>query len=323
MSVITMTNVSKEFKRYVKQENILHNFFSREYELKSAVSDISLSVDRGEIVALLGRNGAGKTTTMKLLSGLIVPSSGKINVLGYTPFDKKKEYKKNIALLLGQKQQLWWDIPAYDNYKLLRDIYEINEDKFRQNLNEMVEMLEIEKVINSPIRTLSLGERMKCELVASLLHDPKVLFLDEPTIGLDLVAQRKVRDFLKRYSNSHNATVIITSHNMEDIEELCNRTIFIDEGKKYFDGTLNDFVQRYGKDCILNIEFDGLREKVSLNKYGVLVKDEGNLVKLRVPKELSSMVRQNIKKIDNVVSVIQEELDASEIVRNFFMTKGK
>lgn len=322
MSIITMKNVNKEYKRYVKQENLIRNFFSRKYETKKAVSELSFTIDQGEIVALLGQNGAGKTTTMKLLAGLIMPTEGEVNVLGYNPFDKKEDFKKQIALLLGQKQQLWWDISARDNFKLFADIYEIDEKEYRKNLNEMIEMLELEKVIASPIRTLSLGERMKCELVASLLHKPKILFLDEPTIGLDLVAQKKVREFIKEYNKKHNATIIITSHNMKDIEETCERTIFIDEGKKYFDGNLMEFTKEYGKECVLNVEFDSEVNTSILNSYGEIIKSDGNLIKLKVSKKKSDDYRKQLISHNHVVSVSREELEASEIVRNYFMTKG-
>lgn len=318
MTVVSMRNVNKNFKRYVKQEKFFNNFFSRQYDLKSAVANFDLDIEHGEILGLLGQNGAGKTTIMKLLTGLILPSSGEINVLGYKPFDKKNEFKKKISLLLGQKQQLWWDIPAVDNFKLFRHIYEIDESTYNKRLNEMVELLHIDDVINSPIRTLSLGERTKCELVAALLHNPQILFLDEPTIGLDLVAQKKVRDFIKEYSIRNNATVIITSHYMEDIEQLCSRTVFIDKGKKHFDGSLQTFVENFGDECILNIELNDITQKVDVSEFGTIVKQENNLIKLRIQKEESNNIRQKIMDLNNIRTVILDQLDASEIVRKYF-----
>ncbi|CUO40813.1 ABC transporter ATP-binding protein [Clostridium disporicum] len=323
MNVITMKNVNKEFKRYVKKDGFIRNFFKREYEIKKAVSDLSLSIKQGEIVGLLGQNGAGKTTTMKLLSGLIVPTEGTIEVLGYDPFQKKNDFKKQISLLLGQKQQLWWDISASDNFKLFRDIYEINESEYEDNLKELVDMLDAADIISSPIRTLSLGERMKCEIIAALLHKPKILFLDEPTIGLDVVAQKKIREFVKQYSEKNKATILITSHNMADIEETCQRIIFIDKGRKYYDGTLTDFVERYGEECILNIEFISSVDSELLSQYGEIIKNEGNRAKIKVSKNEYDYYRKQLIANNNVLNVLAEELDATEILRNYFLAKEK
>lgn len=318
MSVIYFENVNKVYKRYVKQDRIIDNFFRRKYEDKVAVKDVSFEIMTAECVAVIGQNGAGKTTIMKMLSGLLLPSGGKIEVLGFTPFEKKKEYKKNIALVLGQKQQLWWDVSAADNYILLRDIYELRNEEYKRNLEELIEMLNMKEIINSPIRTLSLGERMKCELAGALLHKPKVLYLDEPTIGLDLIAQNNVRKFVKDYSKKNSATVVLTSHNMDDIEAVCNRTIFIDQGKKYYDGTLSNFISEYGEDGVLNVEFIGDTKTIHWEKYGLVIKKEKNAIRLRIPKESKQMIRDELEKIQGVVNITFGELEAGEIVRDFY-----
>jgi len=321
MTQIVMKNVSKRFRRYKKKKGFINNFFNREYESVSAINDIDISIKEGEIVGLLGTNGAGKTTIMKMLSGLIEPSSGEINVLGVNPFKKKVSFKKEISLVLGQKQQLWWDIPAIESFELNKSIYGIEDEQYRQVLNNLVEMLDIYDVINSPVRTLSLGERMKCELVAALLHSPKILFLDEPTIGLDLLAQKKIRDFIKEYNKKFNATVIITSHYMNDIEELCDRTIFINKGTKHYDGTLNGFLDLYGKECVLNIEFleilDGDKQ-LALGKYGTIIKAIDNTCKLKVDKEKSSEIKKMLLSNNSVNMITIDQMDASEIVRSYF-----
>lgn len=318
MGAIYLENVNKVYKRYIKQDKIFDNFFRRKYENKVAVNDMSLEIQSGECIAIIGQNGAGKTTIMKMLSGLLLPSSGKIEVFGFTPFEKKKEYKKNIALLLGQKQQLWWDISAADNFVLLRDIYELRNEEYKRNLRELIEMLNMEEIINSPIRTLSLGERMKCELAGALLHRPKVLFLDEPTIGLDLIAQNEVRKFVKEYSENNGATVILTSHNMDDIEAVCKRTIFIEQGKKYYDGTLTDFISEYGEDGVLNVEYVGDSQHIDWERHGLVMKKERNAVRIRIPKKEKQKIRDEIERIPGVVNITFDELDAGEIVRDFY-----
>lgn len=319
--IISMRNVSKKFKRYKKQERFIDNFIHRKYISTIAVNNFDLEIQKGEIIGLLGQNGAGKTTIMKLLTGLLEPSSGDIDVMGYKPFDKKNDFKKNIGLVLGQKQQLWWDIPAKDNFYLLKQIYDIDLATYNQTLDELVDLFEISKILNSPIRTLSLGERMKCELVASLIHSPKILFLDEPTIGLDLIAQEKTRNFILQYNKRHNATILVTSHYMEDIEALCERTIFIDKGKKYYDGKLDDFLNIYGNDCLLSIEFNNLKTNVDFSAYGEVIKMSEGRCKIKVSKEQKYEVKNSLTKLKEVNTITEEDMDASHIVREYFLKK--
>ncbi|KYH34245.1 putative ABC transporter ATP-binding protein YbhF [Clostridium tepidiprofundi DSM 19306] len=326
MDAITMVNVSKEFRRYKKREGFLgtfQNFFNREYEAISAVTDMNISIKRGEIVGLLGPNGAGKTTIIKMLSGLLYPSSGDIKVLQYNPFKKEEAFKKKISIVLGQKQQLWWDIPAIESFRLNKEIYEIEDEKYKDILNTLVDMLNIKDLINVPVRNLSLGERMKCELVAALLHTPEVLYLDEPTIGLDMIAQKKIRDFIKEYNKRFNATIILTSHYIEDIEKLCERTIFINNGKKYYDGSLDDFLNLYAKDCILNIEYLSKDNDFKFDVYGDIVKEKENLCRLKVPKDQVDNIKQELIRHQFINSITVNQLDSADIIRNSFEKERK
>lgn len=256
--MLEISDLSKSFKIYKKNPGLrgsLRSFFHREYIINSAVNSFSMNIEPGEFVGLLGPNGAGKTTLMKMMTGIIVPSSGNLKVLGFEPFQRDKSFRRKIALVMGQKSQLWWDIPALDSLYLLQKYYEIEDSIFHQRMNELSELLGVQKVMNTHVRKLSLGERMKLELMASLLHGPEILFLDEPTIGLDLVAQQNIRKFLKEYHHKNNCTVILTSHYMADVEALCKRIVLILDGKKSFDGSLENFSKILGKDKFVTFYF--------------------------------------------------------------------
>lgn len=273
--MIETSALTKNFKSYQKQEGLvgsIKSFFKREYDLKSAVENFSMNIPRGEIVGLLGPNGAGKTTLMKMLTGIIVPSSGVVKVNGHIPFERTKQFRKEIALVMGQKSQLWWDIPAMDSLRLLQKYYEIDEKQFQTRVHEMGAFLDVKKVFNIHVRRLSLGERMKLELMASLLHNPKVIFLDEPTIGLDLISQENIRKFIFEYKEQNNTTIILTSHYMADVEALCKSLVLIFDGKKAFDGELKDFEKILGKKKSLTFRF-----KTSLEKSDIENKVWNNL----------------------------------------------
>ena len=234
-------NLSKSFTSYKKASGLigsLASIFKREYQQKTAVDSFSLEVGAGEIIGFLGPNGAGKTTLMKMFTGIVVPSSGELMVLGDDPWKRSKDFRKKIALVMGQKSQLWWDIPAMDSFELLQRYYEIPRSEFNSRIKLMSDGLEVSHLLDIHVRKLSLGERMKMELMASLLHSPEIIFLDEPTIGLDLVAQEKIRQFIRQYRAKTNCSIIITSHYMADVEELCKRLVLIFNGQKRFDGPL-------------------------------------------------------------------------------------
>lgn len=210
-----------------------------------AVNDISFDIADGELVGFIGKNGAGKTTTLKCLSGLLVPDKGDVEVLGYTPSERSHDFLQKISMLMGNRSQLWWELPANETFLLNKEIYQIDDAKYRNILNEMVERLDVKHLLDIPVRKLSLGERMKCEFIASLLHTPKLAFFDEPTLGLDIFSQQNLRDFLADYHRNYNSTIILTSHNMEDINDLCKRVIVIDEGTILYDGQLSKLTTKY------------------------------------------------------------------------------
>ena len=256
--MIEALKLSKSFKSYRKEPGLkgsLKAIFSRDVIVKDAVRNFNLSSGKGEIIGLLGPNGAGKTTLMKMFTGIIVPTAGQLKVLGYRPWERSLEFRKKISLVMGQKSQLWWDIPAYDSFLLLQKYYEIPEDDFRDRVNLMAEILQVEPLLTVHVRKLSLGERMKMELMASLLHNPEIIFLDEPTIGLDLVAQENIRNFIKEYQRTHKVTIFLTSHYMADVQALCERLILILNGEKYFDGPIEKFERIQGENKIVSFSF--------------------------------------------------------------------
>ncbi|MFO1461419.1 MAG: ATP-binding cassette domain-containing protein [Verrucomicrobiota bacterium] len=259
MAVIEVSGLTKAFKTARKAPGLSGAFrglFRRDYETVQAVKDVSFRVNEGEFVGFLGPNGAGKTTTLKMLSGLLYPTSGTASVLGYTPWERKDGYRRQFALLLGQKNQLWWDLPARESFDLNARIYGLERAGFQRTVDELSELLDVRAQLTTPVRELSLGERMKCELIAALLHQPKVLFLDEPTIGLDVVSSRVVREFLRRHNRTRRTTILLTSHYMADIQELCERVIIVDHGTVFFDGRLEEILDRFAGHKIVTVRWD-------------------------------------------------------------------
>ncbi len=255
--MITVEHLRKEFTYYRKAAGLrgsLHNIFHRESLTKEAVRDISFSVEEGEMIGFLGPNGAGKTTTLKMLSGILYPTSGSVSVNGFTPWDRSSEFKRQISIVMGQKNQLWWDLPASDSFYLNKCIFGISDSDYRDIVTELAELLDVKELMNVQVRRLSLGERMKMEILAALIHRPKILFLDEPTIGLDLLSQQKIREFLKIYNEQQKTTVIITSHYMADIEALCSRTVIINQGCLVYDGPLKEINQLLGRRKLLSVK---------------------------------------------------------------------
>lgn len=291
--IISVSHLTKYYKVHQKDPGItgsLKSLFSRKYETVKAVSDISFKINEAELVGFIGPNGAGKTTTLKCLSGLLFPTSGEVSVLGFTPYNRNPEFLKQIAFVMGQKNQLWWDLPAWESFVLNKEIYEVSDEQFKKVISQLSEMLDIENLLKVQVRKLSLGERMKCELVAALLHSPKILFLDEPTIGLDVVAQKRMRDFIKQYNQKYKATIILTSHYMRDVNELCKRVIIIDQGKILYDGLLEDIVERFASYKVINIEFDpsansGLVDQKKLEGIGQIKEFENHHALIHVPRD--------------------------------------
>src|SRR5437879_1623184 len=247
MPAIQVTGLTKAFRTYKKHPGFagaLKGLFRRTYEKTLAVKDVNFTIEPGELVGFLGPNGAGKTTTLKMLAGLLYPTSGSARVLGYVPWERDDGYRRQFALLLGQKNQLWWDLPARESFNLNAQIYGVSRSDLDRRVTEMSELLQVREKLDVSVRELSLGERTKLELIASLLHQPSVLFLDEPTIGLDVVSQQTVREFLREHNTKHRTTILLTSHYMTDIQELCQRVIIIDHGMIFFDGRLSEVVRR-------------------------------------------------------------------------------
>ncbi|MCC6011849.1 ABC transporter ATP-binding protein [Candidatus Caldipriscus sp.] len=288
MKVISVENLTKIYRVPVKGEGFwegILRIFRRKYRDIVAVDGITFSVEEGEILGFLGPNGAGKTTTLKMLTGLIYPTSGRVEVLGFKPYERKKEFLKSITLVMGQKQQLIWDLPPMDTFRINAEIYEIPKDVFKRRVYELAEMLAITHILHQPVRKLSLGERMKAELVASLIHFPKILFLDEPTIGLDVSAQISIRQFLKDYNEKYKATIILTSHYMEDIEVLCDRVILIHKGKMIFDGDLYDIVDKIAPYKEITVKLKGTLDIEAMRKFGEIREVEGTEVRIIVNRE--------------------------------------
>lgn len=249
MTAIQVQDLRKTFKVQKNREGLKGAFadlFKREYQEVAAVKDISFNIPEGEICGYIGENGAGKSTTIKMLTGILVPTSGKLSVGGYVPYLEREKFVRNIGVVFGQRSQLWWDIGVIESFQLLRKVYRVPEQEFKQRLDELVERLELQELLNRPVRKLSLGQRMRCELVAALLHNPSILFLDEPTIGLDIVVKSEIREFLKDMNRRHGTTILLTTHDLQDIEALCSRVIMLDDGSIIYDGGLEDLKQRWG-----------------------------------------------------------------------------
>ncbi len=295
MPIIDVADLSKHYRAYRKPEGLkaaLTGLFHREYDAVKAVDSVSFKIDHGEMVGFLGPNGAGKTTTLKMLSGLLHPTGGTVRVLGFEPFKREAAYQRQISLVMGQKNQLWQDLPAMDSFVLNREIYDVPDKEFRAILGELVDLLAIGDEIRTPVRQLSLGQRMKCELVAALLHQPRVLFLDEPTIGLDVVVQARIRDFFQRYNERNETTVLLTSHDMDDVEQLCRRVIVIDHGALLYDGSLSRLVERYAGTKQLTLVFGQPVPRDELARFGEVssYEDEGLRSTLSVPRAQHSRI---------------------------------
>ena len=326
MPAIEVVELVKVYETYRKQPGLLgslRGLFHRERIFTAAVNGISFSVGEGELVGFLGPNGAGKTTTLKVLSGILYPTGGDAKVLGHVPARRQKEYQKQFALVMGQKNQLWWDLPARESILLNKEIYEIPDGEFDRTLGELSDLLEIGDILDFPVRKLSLGQRMKCELVAALIHDPKVLLLDEPTIGLDVVAQKNIRDFIRRYNREKKTTVLLTSHYMEDISQLCERVIILDAGRIIYDGRLAELIRTYAHQKVLTVTFaESVPADSRLERYGELVESGPYKAVMRVPRERIKQVAAQLLASDFPVDdILISEVAVDEVVREIFQAQ--
>lgn len=319
--IISVRDLTKYYQVHKKEEGLkgsLKALYRREVTTVKAVEKISFDIQPGELVGFLGPNGAGKTTTLKMLAGLLHPTSGSVNVLGYTPHERKESYLKQISFVMGQKNQLWWDLPAIESFNLNRDIYDVPVHRYREVLNELVELLDLKDLLYQQVRRLSLGQRMKCELVAALVYTPKVLFLDEPTLGLDVVMQKKIREFIKEYNRRYNATVMLTSHYMDDVQEVCDRVIMINHGQKVFDGGLNQLVHTYADYKTLHLIFNETVPRKALERYGEVKEFSLPKATLNIPRVKTSKIAAELLSKFDIQDLDINEPGLEDIIRELF-----
>ncbi len=321
MATIELHGLAKSYRVYQKKEGLvasLRGLFQRDYREVQAVRGIDLTVERGEFVAFLGPNGAGKTTTLKLLSGVITPTSGDATVLGHIPWHRENAYRRRFALVMGQKNQLWWDLPAQESFRLHQQIYAIDPQSFQTTLEELTQLLQVSHLLRQPVRELSLGERMKMELTAALLHSPDVLFLDEPTIGLDVIAQHNIQQFLREYQRRRETTILLTSHYMKDVAALCKRVVIITQGQIKYDGSLVGIVDQFSSQKIVTLLFATDTMPSDLDRYGKVVYLEPPKAQLRVervdvPRVLSALLDQHV-----IEDVGVEDPPLEEVIADLF-----
>lgn len=325
MAVVQVSRLKKFYQVHKKEPGLVgsvKSLFKRKYETVKAVNNISFFIEEGELVGFIGPNGAGKTTTLKCLSGLLYPTAGRVDVLGFNPWERKPEFQKQFALVMGQKNQLWWDLPPTETFILNKEIYEVPDNKYKKTLNELVRLLDVKEILKVQVRKLSLGQRMKCELIAALLHSPKVLFLDEPTIGLDVVMQKKMRDFIKEYNKRYKSTIILTSHYMGDVKELCKRVIIIDKGKIVFDGQLDEITKKFADHKRISITLAKEVDPKKIEEFGEVKEFEYPKLVLSVKRNQASVVAAQVLDKLPVADLNIEEPAIEDIIRELFTGKN-
>jgi len=321
-SVISLDNLSKHYQvpeRDAGLKAAAKGLFKRQYKNVKAVDEISFEIQPGEVVGFLGPNGAGKTTTLKMLSGLLHPTSGTASVLGFEPARRSHDFLRQITLVMGNRNQLSWDLPALDSFDLQRAIYSIPTDEFKKTRDEFIELLDLKELVQKPIRNLSLGERMKMEIVGALLHKPKILFLDEPTLGLDVTMQKRIRSFIAEYNKRYGATVLLTSHYMADVEALCKRIIVIHHGKLLFDGNLSQLAEKFSAFKTIGFTLDN--PNVDLTQFGEIVSTDGSRVLMRVPKEKTSAITSRLLNDLAVDDLTVEAAPIEDVIESVFAVK--
>ena len=322
MPIITVEHLSKHFKVHKRRTGFWGNLsstVSRQHDIIKAVDDVNFSLERGELVGYIGANGAGKSTTIKMLTGILVPTSGHIDVMGLTPYRHRKENTRRIGVVFGQRTQLWWDLPVIDSFELLKHIYEIPQNLYKQNLEFFSELLQLQPFLSTPVRRLSLGQRMRCDLTAALLHNPEILYLDEPTIGLDVVAKEQVRQFLRQVNAERQVTVILTTHDLNDVEQVCQRLIIIDSGKIIYDGGIDALKERYGKTRVLIADLAQAYSDIQLEGVD-LTRRDGNRVWLAFDRDTisaSEVIAQLTARYE-IQDLTISEPEIEEIVRRIY-----
>lgn len=321
MPIIEAEGLTKTYRVFQKKDGVLgalRGLYHREYKEVKAVDGVSFTIEPGEMVAFLGPNGAGKTTTLKMLSGLIYPTEGRANVLGYTPWQRQDAFRRQFALVMGQKNQLWWDLPAADSFQLHREIYSLPASDFDKTLKELTELLGVEKLTRQAVRELSLGERMKMELIAALLHQPQLLLLDEPTIGLDVVAQVAIQKCLRDYHANRGVTMLLTSHYMRDVEALCSRVLVITHGTLVFDGPLSKISERFGQSKLVRLEFGEGGVPEDIERYGEVARREGTSADLKVDRSRVAEVLGAILDRHEVLDVSVQDPPLEQVIARVF-----
>jgi ABC-2 type transport system ATP-binding protein len=326
-AIINVENLNKSFKKYSREKGLWAAFkslFHREYEVVNAVNNVSFEVKKGEILGYLGPNGAGQSTVIKMLTGIMHPNSGNAKSLGFTPWLQREKYVQNIGVVFGQKSTLWWDLPAIDTFELNRNIYSVPRERFNKRLNMMVDLLDVKDISKTPVRKLSLGERMRCEFINSMLHDPKIVFLDEPTIGLDVVAKEKIRQFIKKENKERNVTVILTTHDVGDVEELCDRIIIIDKGMHIYEGTVNSLKRKYVTHKELVIEFEDEVKRLSIPNCKVIKQEETKTtINVNIKKTSVSTVIKHLLNKYEIKDIDVNEQSVESIIRKIYEEKRK
>ena len=321
--MIKLSNISKTYKVACRSKGLwgaFKGFFSRKYKTIEALKNVSFTIKEGEIVGYIGPNGAGKSTTIKIMTGIIAPTSGECLINGYNPFKDRQKYVKNIGAVFGQRSNLAWDVPVIDSYELLKEIYKMTDEDYEKNLTNLSEKLDLKNLLNLPLRQLSLGQRMRCEIAGALLHSPKILFLDEPTIGLDSISKLQVREFIKTMNKENKLTVILTTHDMSDIEALTNRIILIGKGQKLYDGSFNKIKQMYSKSIIVKVQMAELYDSVSVKGYETLEINGYEVTLKNLPETEFSYVRlvQQLEKNYKIVDISTKALELEEVIYNLY-----
>ena len=322
MPIITVEHLSKHFKVHKRRTGFWGNLsstVSRQHNIIKAVDDVNFTLERGELVGYIGANGAGKSTTIKMLTGILVPTSGHIDVMGLMPYRNRRENTRRIGVVFGQRTQLWWDLPVIDSFELLKHIYEIPQNLYKQNLDFFSELLQLQPFLSTPVRRLSLGQRMRCDLTAALLHNPEILYLDEPTIGLDVVAKEQVRQFLRQVNAERQVTVILTTHDLNDVEKVCQRLIIIDSGKIIYDGGIDALKERYGKTRILIVDLAQAYSDIQLEGVD-LTRRDGNRIWLAFDRDTisaSEVIAQLTARYE-IQDLTISEPEIEEIVRRIY-----
>lgn len=325
MPIISIKNLSKTYKTYKRKEGLAEAFkslFKREYVEKQALKSISLDIDEGEILGFIGPNGAGKSTAIKIMCGILFPDSGEVKIMKYVPWIDRIKYVQNVGVVFGQKSQLWWDLPALDSFYLMKAIYGVPKKTFERRLKEMIDILDLTDISKMPVRNMSLGERMKCELVAALLHNPKIVFLDEPTIGVDLIAKDKIHKFIRHLNKKYKTTFIVTTHDMGDIEKLCERIVIINHGEIIYDGLISDIKQKYIQKKFVSAKLKEAGEPFKLEGCRVASQRKDSLdVEVDLKKQRVSKVITYLMRTYSILDANIADPPIEEIIKEIYLSE--